>query len=320
MRGAGKTNAARVMAEELHKAGRPFVAIDPVGAWWGLRASRDGKPDGGLPIPIFGGDHGDVPLEESGGEVLADFLVEETASAVVDVSALSESAKHRFLTAFTERLFRRNSEPLVVFLEEADDYAPQRSGKGPALATLGAMQRLVKRGRFKGLVPVMVTQRSAAINKDLLTQIENLVVLRTTSPQDRKAIEGWVTYHGQSAELLESLSSLETGEAWLWSPHALGTLERFRFRESETFDSGATPRGGKRRVASLADVDLGALRDRMAATIEKAKAEDPRELRRQIAALKKETLCSPDRRRSQGRSGYPRGRGPGRGARAGPRW
>lgn len=43
IRGAGKTNAARVMAEEMFAAGAPFVAIDPVGSWWGLRAGREGK-------------------------------------------------------------------------------------------------------------------------------------------------------------------------------------------------------------------------------------------------------------------------------------
>ena len=300
MRGAGKTNAATVMAEELYAAGLPFIVVDPVGSWWGLRSSGDGKGEG-IPIPIFGGDHADIPLEETGGPVIADFVVDQRASCVIDASVLSENAKHRFLADFAERLFRRNKERLVVFMEEADDYAPQRvQGKGPAVATLGAMQRLVKRGRFKGLVPVMVSQRSAAINKDLLTQIENLVVLRTTSPQDRKAIQGWVEYHGQSKELLASLPELEDGEAWLWSPHSLKVLKKFRFRRRWTYDSGATPKGGRRRpTATLADVDLGALRDRMAATIERAKAEDPRELRRQIAELQKQLRTRPVEARVQ---------------------
>lgn len=50
VRGAGKSNAARVMAEEFFKASLPFVAIDPVGSWRGLRAARDGKGKG-LAIP-----------------------------------------------------------------------------------------------------------------------------------------------------------------------------------------------------------------------------------------------------------------------------
>ena len=33
MRGAGKTNLARVMAEEMFAARLPFVAVDPVAIW-----------------------------------------------------------------------------------------------------------------------------------------------------------------------------------------------------------------------------------------------------------------------------------------------
>jgi DNA helicase HerA-like ATPase len=62
VRGAGKSNTAAVMAEEMFAAGLPFVVIDPVGSWYGLRSSADGTSPG-LPIPIFGGKHGDVPLE-----------------------------------------------------------------------------------------------------------------------------------------------------------------------------------------------------------------------------------------------------------------
>jgi hypothetical protein len=52
---------------------------------------------------------------------------------------------------------------------------------------------------------------------------------------------------------------------------------RVRFRRRETFDSGATPKMGEgaKAPATLADIDLTAVKARMAATIEKARAEDP---------------------------------------------
>ena len=62
VRGSGKSNTAAVMAEEMFDAGLPFVVIDPVGSWFGLRSSSDGKAPG-LPIPIFGGKHGDLPAK-----------------------------------------------------------------------------------------------------------------------------------------------------------------------------------------------------------------------------------------------------------------
>jgi len=39
IRGSGKTVAATVLAEEMLEHNLPFVAIDPVGVWWGLRTS-----------------------------------------------------------------------------------------------------------------------------------------------------------------------------------------------------------------------------------------------------------------------------------------
>lgn len=287
-RGSGKTNAGRVVAEEMFRAGVPFCAVDPVGSWWGLRSSRDGKGEG-LSLPIFGGDKGDIPLEREAGQLVADLVADQRLSCILDISVFSEGDKRRFLTDFAERLFQRNRDPLHLFLEEADDFIPQRV-MGEAARLVGAWQRIVKRGRSRGLGATMITQRSASINKDVLTQCETLLVFRTTSPQDMKAIEGWLQYHGQKTDVLESLPSLRDGECWVWSPHWLEKLVRVRVRLSETFDSGATPTDakGRRAPATLADVDLGALRDRMTATIQRAKETDPRELRRQVMQLQGE--------------------------------
>jgi hypothetical protein len=289
VRGAGKSNAAAVMAEEMFDCGLPFVAIDPVGSWWGLRAGADGSREGGLPIPIFGGRHGDLPLERGAGELLADLIAEKRLSCVLDLSAFeSESEKKGFLLAFARRLYLKNESPLHLFLEEADDYIPQKPFRDEA-QLLRAWENIVRRGRSRGLGMTLITQRSAAINKMVLTQVETLFALRTTGPQDIAAIEAWVKYHQADQEIVRSLAGLEAGEAWIWSPSFLKALKKVRIRRRRTFDSGATPknvRGGEaKKPATLADVDLAVLQQQLSASIEKAKADDPRELRRRLAAL-----------------------------------
>src|SRR5579859_5581605 len=67
----GKSNGAVVMAEEMYDAGLPWVAIDPKGDWWGVRLAADGVGPG-LAVPIFGGEHGDVPLEAGMGRMMAE--------------------------------------------------------------------------------------------------------------------------------------------------------------------------------------------------------------------------------------------------------
>jgi predicted transcriptional regulator len=289
VRGAGKSNAAAVMAEEMFKAKLPFVVVDPVRSWWGLRSSSDGAGPG-LAVPIFGGRRGDVPLERGAGVMMADLVAEERLSCVLDVSEFdSEAGKKQFLLDFAVRLYRKNEAPLHLFLEEADDYIPQRPMREEA-HLLRAWENIVRRGRNRGLGMTLITQRSAAINKSVLTQVQTLIAMRTTGPQDRAAVEEWLKYHHQEREILESLPILKDGEAWVWSPNFLRKTVKVRFRLRATFDSGATPKlsSAVKAPATLADVDLGALQKRMATTIERAKQEDPRELRRQLAEVKGE--------------------------------
>lgn len=295
-RGVGKTYTASVLVEELLKAGLHVVVVDPIGVWWGLRASSDGKT-AGLPIVVLGGDHGDVPLEATGGELIADLVVDERLSIVLDLSRFRKGEQVRFMTDFAERLYHRNRAPLQLVLDEADAFAPQRPQKGQE-RMLGAIEDLVRRGRARGIGVTLITQRSAVLNKDVLTQVEVLIALRTIAPQDRDAIDAWVKVHGtpeQREELMQSLPSLPIGTAWFWSPGWLDIFQRVQVRRRETFDSSATPKVGTKILApkQLADVDLAQLRERLAATIERAKQDDPRELKRQIAELQRQMQAKP---------------------------
>jgi len=296
IKGAGKTNTATVLAEEFLKKGLQVVIADPVGVLWGLRSSADGK-DAGLHIVIFGGEKGDVPLEATGGMLVADLVVDEHISAVLDMSLLRKGEQNRFMTDFAERLYHRKGKlaersPLHFILDEADSFAPQRPMHGQE-RMLGAIDEIVRRGRARGLGVTLITQRSACINKDVLTQIEVLIAMRTISPQDRKAIEAWIEVHGtpeQQDELMASLPSLPRGVAWVWSPGWLNLFKKVQIRARETFDSSATPKIGDKIITpkTMANVDIEALKGKMAATIEKANADDPRELRKKIAELNME--------------------------------
>lgn len=292
VRGAGKSNAARVMAEEMYHAGLPFCAIDPVGSWYGLRSGKEGTPSGGLDVFIFGGSHGDVSLNKDAGALVADVVVDQRLTCIVDLSGFeNDKDKKKFLVDFSRRLYFKNKDPLHLFLEEADDYIPQDMSDADR-PLIKAWEDIVRRGRSRGIGCTIITQRSAAINKKVFTQVENLFVLRTTGPQDIKAIAEWVKYHEVKEDLLESLSALDDGEAWVWSPHFMKVIKKFRFRMSSTYDSGATPKNYKgktaRKVATLRDVNIEKLKTQMASTLEKVKSEDPVALRDEVAKLRAE--------------------------------
>lgn len=186
-RGSGKSNTAVVLAEGLHAASVPFVVIDPVDNWWGLKATRNGR-DPGLQVHVFGGSHADMPIEPRAGALLADVVVDHRISAVFAVRDFSGADRNRFVTDFARRLLARNREPLHVFLEEAHESAPQTIGESEVKAEcVGAVTRLSKLGRSSGIGVSAITQRPASLSKNITTQAEILIVHRMMGPQDIKA-------------------------------------------------------------------------------------------------------------------------------------
>lgn len=302
-RRAGKSFAARRLTEQFVRAGLQVVIVDPKGDWWGIRSAANGK-DAGLPIVILGGERGDVKLEPSAGEVVAKLVVEERVSVLLDLSLLRKHEVATFMATFLEQLYRLKAreefrEPLMLMVDEADAIAPQspkRQGAqgGNVERMLGAAEDIVRRGGQRGIGCTLITQRSAVLNKNVLTQIQILIALRTIAPQDLAALNEWVDVHGTQAQrktLMESLPALPVGDAWVWSPGwptDEGIFQRVHVLPIETFDSGSTPKPGVKRKEprALAKVDLAALERQMAETIERSKAEDPRELQKTIRDLR----------------------------------
>lgn len=296
IRGSGKTYTASVLVEELLEAGLQVVIVDPNDVWFGLKSSADGEGEG-YPLVVMGGHHADLPLSEDNGAVLADFAVERGASMILSLVQMRKAARERFCARFAEQLFHRKGElehrtPLTFVVDEASRFIPQQQRRGTTPAMLGAMEDIVIQGRAFGLGVVLIDQRPARVNKNVLTQLEALVCHRVTSPQDRKALREWFEQkdpEGKTKEFLEGLASLGTGEAWVWSP-LLHVFERVHIRERRTFDSSRTPKLGEQVAApaKVAPIDLDALREQLQETIEEAEAKDPKKLQAEIGRLERQ--------------------------------
>jgi hypothetical protein len=238
-RGAGKTYNAAVQAEEMLKAGIPIGVIDGMGIWWGLRSSADGKGTG-LPIVVFGGEHADLPLVPERSTEMAKAIVESNISFVLDLSGFSKTLMRKIVQAFLDELYRINRVERHVFIEESDMFAPQRPFGPEAIMCLSAVDNFIRRGGNHNLGCTLITQRTAVLNKDVLTQADCLVILRTLAPQDKEAIQAWVKEQtDEDKEKLkafyDSLKDLENGEAWVWHPEKPSIYCRVKFRQRETF-------------------------------------------------------------------------------------
>lgn len=290
--GAGKTYAATKFAELLWEAQAQFVTLDPVGIWYGLRLQADGKKPSALTIPIFGGLHGDVPLEVAGGKLLADLIVDKGISAIVDVSQFEhDTDKTRFATDFCDRLFwRKKASPsaLHLFLEECQEFVPQHPQRGEE-RMLHAFTRIQKIGRNYGIGSSYITQRPQDVSKKALNLAQTVFAFRTTGVHERKAIAGWMQEKGLDQDLVGELPKLATGTCHVWSPEFLQLSRVVSIARKHSFNASATPEvGATMATRHLAPIDLAQIRTAMAATIEKANAADPIALRRRILELEKE--------------------------------
>lgn len=238
-RGAGKTYSGAVLAEEMLKNNVPLIVVDGMGIWWGLRVGKNGSGDG-LPIVVFGGEHADIPLDPLKSKQMAKAIVETNISAVIDLSGFSKALSRKIVSEFLDELYKINRLERHVFIEEADLWAPQRVIGIEQTQCLGAMDNFVRRGGNHNLGCTLITQRSAVLNKDLLTQSDCLIILRTLAPQDKKAIQAWVeeqTDEDRKAlkEWYDTLKSLKNGEAWIWHPEKPAIFKKIMFRRRYTF-------------------------------------------------------------------------------------
>lgn len=266
-KGGGKTFTAKGIVERLLDMGRRMLVLDPLGVWAGLRTSADGER-AGYPVAIFGGLHGDLPLEPAAAEPLARIIAAENLPAVIDLSELSKSAQQAFLLKFLHELRRANHEALTVVLEEADVFAPQNPHGDDSKALHGEIDWIARRGRFKGFRLLTITQRPARLSKDVLTQANMVIMHRLPAPQDRDAAKAWVDGNGdrdQAKVVFDTLAGLKVGEAWVLAQEP-AMLKRVIFPRIKTLDTSATPKAGETRIEpkTLAQVDVSAIREALA--------------------------------------------------------
>jgi len=303
--GAGKTYTATKLAEQMVLAGAQIIALDPVGVWWGMRAGADGK-SAGLKVVVFGGDHADIPITDKSGAAVAQVLAEQKFPAVLDISQFTTAESIRFVADFAEAFLhakKKRASAVHLFLEEAQTFCPQNPEPSEG-KMLNRVERLLKIGRNFGVGWTLVSQQPQAVHKRCLNQAGCLIALRTLGRHEKKQIAEWVSDKARSESelgLLDNLPSLETGEAFVWSPSWLKVAKKVKIAKKVTFDASATPEVGDASKAAPKVVDIGSIVSQLKTALtdrdESLENNDPVVLRGKIlgleAALKKERARTP---------------------------
>lgn len=228
--GAGKSNSASVVAEELLDRGFPLLIVDTDGEYWGLKEEYE--------ILHVGADEEcDLQVGSEHAPKLAELALEDNVPIILDVSGFLDEDEGDALVRETAReLFQREKKlkrPFLMLVEEIHEYIPEGGG----LDDTGKMLiRVAKRGRKRGLGLAGMSQRPADVKKDFITQCDWLLWHRLTWENDTNVVRRVV-----GTDYADAVQDLEDGEAFLMADFLEADVQRVQVRRKRTFDAGATP-------------------------------------------------------------------------------
>ncbi|MDD4307780.1 MAG: ATP-binding protein [Thermoplasmata archaeon] len=114
---------------------------------------------------------------------------------------------NRVLTSLFEMRKINAIPPMLVVTEEAHNYCPQQG----TTACSKIMRTIASEGRKFGLGLVIITQRAAKVDKNVLSQCGTQVILKITNPLDLKAVISSV--EGLTTGVTEEIQQLPIGVA-----------------------------------------------------------------------------------------------------------
>ncbi|MFP3218390.1 ATP-binding protein [Acidianus sp.] len=211
IRGSGKSNTAKILGKELIKEGFPLVVIDPDGEYDFQEALR---------IEDFNLDP----------EVVAKDVLERKRSLIIDMNEWNDEAFNflfKFLDSFwnLSKIYRTN---VFLVIEEAHEFIPQ----GERTKISEEITRLALRGRKRGIGMIMISQRSARVNKDVLTQSEVYFLHKVVHPVDLKVYREILPL--KAKEVADVVKSLDVGEALFYMNGRVEKVKIRKFDESTT--------------------------------------------------------------------------------------
>jgi hypothetical protein len=204
-----------------------------------------------------------LPISARQGVQLAELVVRLASVPVVaDLSEMAPAEQHRLCADFCECLLgmpKSDRTPVHVVFDEADEFAPQRFGGagGEQRRSLGQVERLVMRGRSRGIGSTLITLRPAVLSKNVLSQVDALYLLRMVEPNDLHAVREWLAGFernisaDQRSRCLGYLPVLPIGTGYFLRGGEHVMFRRFHVRRKRSYDSSRTPDGVARDAPIL---------------------------------------------------------------------
>ncbi|AEA47507.1 helicase HerA domain-containing protein [Archaeoglobus veneficus] len=145
-------------------------------------------------------------------------LLQKGKAVVLDMRGVPPEHQDLIVSRICHQLFelrKRNEVPAgMIVLEEAHNFIPER-GFGRAVST-PVLRTIASEGRKFGLGLMVISQRPARVDKNVISQCNTQIILRVTNPNDINAIKKGV--EGLTAEMVDEIKRLPPGTAMVVSP------------------------------------------------------------------------------------------------------
>ncbi len=149
-------------------------------------------------------------------------LVQPGQGSIIDMKGVIPDMQSMIVARLCEELFEARKvdriPPMMLIIEEAHNYCPEK-GFGKTAST-DILRTIASEGRKFGLGMMVVTQRPARIDKNILSQCNTQIILKVTNPNDLQAIRKGL--EGISVEAEDEIKRLPPGVAMVVS----GDIER----------------------------------------------------------------------------------------------
>jgi len=103
----------------------------------------------------------------------------------------------------------RNRHPILIVADECHVYIPRDNNQTTSNSSK-IFERIAKEGRKLGIAAAIISQRPSEVSETILSQISNMIVLKTTNQRDKGIISSLLP--DNFSGLIDTLSSLDVGE------------------------------------------------------------------------------------------------------------
>ncbi|MDK2892820.1 MAG: hypothetical protein PWQ49_1212 [Methanohalophilus sp.] len=144
-------------------------------------------------------------------------LMQEGKASIIDLKGIPPDIQSMVVAKLCENLFEARKmghiPPGMLVVEEAHNFAPERGFSKSASSEI--LRTIASEGRKFGLGMMIISQRPARVDKNVLSQCGTQIIMKVTNPNDLKSISKGL--EGANSYVEDELIRLPPGVAMLVS-------------------------------------------------------------------------------------------------------